>query len=260
METVETLGTSQRVSVSESRATGSHYLSTCSGCIAREIGACAGFTPNRAAGRHRVTAGDVVSTGQYFPARRPIVHQREVADIVPVICTGWAASAIVAPSGKRRILSILLAGEIASVNFVFESCSGRAIEAVSEVYCRKFSRSEFHAALRKHPDGNALLSKLLAKEREASDQMHLDLARRSAEARIARLILHLSARMQGSGESTAEAFAFPLRQQHIADATGLTTVHVCKILTRLRAEKCVSIANRQMRILDRRVLHEIADQ
>lgn len=183
-----------------------------------------------------------------------------MADIVPVICTGWAASAIVAPSGKRRILSLLLAGEIASVNFIFEPCSGRAIEAVSEVYCRKFNRREFQAALRKHPEGNALLSKLLAKEREASDQMHLDLARRSAEARIARLILNLSARVQANSDGNPASFSFPLRQQHIADATGLTTVHVCKILARLRAERCVSIANRQMRVLDRRALQEIADQ
>lgn len=260
METYDIETIPLRPAVLENRSEKTRYLPSCSGCIAKEIGVCAGFSANHRAGRHRSVTGNVVSTGQYFPARRPIVHHREMSDIVPFVCTGWAVSAVVVPSGKRRIVSFLLAGEIASVNFIFESCSGRAIEAVSEVYCRKFRRSEFQAALGAHPQGNSILSRLLAGERESSDQTHLDLARRSAESRIARLVLHLSARAQNSAAGRAESFSFPLRQQHIADATGLTTVHVCKIMTRMRMERYISLANRQMRILDRGALQALADQ
>ncbi len=236
-----------------------NYRASCLGCIAREVGACAGFVGERLSSRQSA-AGEVPSVGQYYPARRPIVHQREVPDYVPIICSGWAASALVTHGGKRQIVSFSLSGDMSSAAYVFESCSGRSVEAISEVYCRKFKRKDFQAAVQNHAAGNPALSKLIAKEREASDQLHVDLSRRSAETRIARLILSIAARLRSKNVGAGEDFEFPLRQQHIADATGLTTVHVCKILSRMRAAGLIRTGGRHMTILDRAALQEIADQ
>jgi len=52
---------------------------------------------------------------------------------------------------------------------------------------------------------------------------------------------------------------FPLRQHHIADATGLTPVHVSKVLSEFRRNGLVKISDRSLAILDptgfRRVAH-----
>jgi CRP/FNR family transcriptional regulator len=260
LETIENQGVSPAKAAAGNRAADqpSHYRPTCSGCIAKEISACAGFVGSRFSGREPGATKEVPSTGQLYPARRPIVHHREVAEFVPVICTGWAMSALLTQDGKRQIVSFSLGGDIAAANYIFEPCSGRAVESISEVYCRKFSRKEFQAALQNHEAGNAALSKLLAKDRAAGDQLRLDLSQ-SAETRIARLILNLSARLKSKG-TACDDFEFPLRQQHIADATGLTTVHACKTLSRLRAANVVSMSDRRMRILDRKALQEIADR
>jgi CRP-like cAMP-binding protein len=45
-------------------------------------------------------------------------------------------------------------------------------------------------------------------------------------------------------------FDFPLRQHHIADATGLTPVHVSKVLTEFRRRGLINISERSMTILD----------
>jgi len=237
---------------------GSAYRPSCTGCIAKEISACAGYTENRFSTRDSGQSGEVPSTGQLYPARRPIVHHREIAEYVPIVCTGWAMSALLAQDGKRQIVSFVLSGDIAAANYIFEPCSGRTVEAISEVYCRKFKRTEFQTTLQDHRAGKAALANLLMKERVASDQLRLDLGR-SAETRIARLILNLAARLKTKG-SADDSFDFPLRQQHIADATGLTTVHVCKILSRMRAAGVITTSARRLRILDRGTLQEIADQ
>lgn len=236
----------------------SAYRPACTGCIAKEIAACAGYTENRFSTRDAAGIGEVPSTGQLYPARRPIVHHREVAEFVPIVCTGWAMSALLAQDGKRQIVSFVLGGDIALANYIFEPCSGRTVESISEVYCRKFKRTEFQAALESHRAGKAALANALMRDRVASDQLRLDLGR-SAETRIARLILSLAARLKAKGNAD-DSFDFPLRQQHIADATGLTTVHVCKILSRMRAADVIVTSGRRLRIVDRAALQEIADQ
>jgi CRP/FNR family transcriptional regulator len=243
-----------------SPAADGHFLPTCRGCFVREIGACPGFgvKSETEANKSRGIL-PVPSQIQVFPPRRSILHQREVADYVPVICSGWAASSIVMPNGRKQIVSFLLAGETASMNYFFEPCEGRAIEAVSQVSCRKFRRSDLREAVAKSSALLASLGRTLKEERERSDQLSLDLSRRSAEARIARLILSLVERLRRRGLAQDNSIDFPMRQQQIADATGLTAVHVCKILSRFRASGFIRIDGRRLAVIDQKALQDLVE-
>lgn len=52
---------------------------------------------------------------------------------------------------------------------------------------------------------------------------------------------------------------FPLRQHHIADATGLTPVHVSTVLREFRRGGLITISNRSLTLLDQDGLRRIAD-
>jgi len=52
---------------------------------------------------------------------------------------------------------------------------------------------------------------------------------RSAEQRVARLILTLMDRLEKWGMVRDQAFNFPRRQTHVADALGLTTPYVNQV-------------------------------
>jgi CRP-like cAMP-binding protein len=236
------------------------YLPTCQGCIVRDAGACPGFglKGDPESNRKRGLAA-IASQVQIFPQRRFILHRRDDTDFVPVICSGWAASSVTMPNGRRQILSFVLSGELASINFLFESCAGRAIEAISQVSCRKFRRSDLHDAVIGNPALLAKLGRALGQERERSDQTALDLGRRSAEARIARLLCHLFDRLRSKGLQQNDTIEFPVRQQQLADATGLTAVHVCKILGRFRANGLLRLDGRRLTILDQKRLREIVE-
>jgi CRP/FNR family transcriptional regulator len=236
------------------------FLPTCAGCIARELKACPGFGVSGGRPRSLEETGGVKSAVQTFPARRQILHAREFDDVVPVICSGWAASSIVTQNGKRQVISFLLSGDLASINYLFEPCSGRTIEAITPVTCRKFLRSDLQAAALKGLLFVSFIGKALSAERQKSDQCNLDLHRRPAEARVARLLLSLLSRLRRTNTEDGDTFEFPLRQQHLADALGLTAVHVCKVMSRLRAARTIAVERRHLTILDRKALEQMAEQ
>jgi CRP/FNR family transcriptional regulator len=236
------------------------FLPTCAGCIARELKACPGFGVSGGRLRPLEETGGVKSAVQTFPARRQILHAREFDEVVPVICSGWAASSTVTQNGKRQVLAFLLGGDLASINYLFESCSGRTIEAITPVTCRKFLRSDLQAAALRVSLFFSLMGKALAAERQESDRLNLDLHRRPAEARVARLLLSLLSRLKRANKADGDTFEFPLRQQHLADALGLTAVHVCKVMSRLRAARIIAVARRHLTILDRNALEFMAER
>ena len=247
-------------SVEVRQASDGRYLPTCTGCVARDVGVCPGFGVKSEPETNRQRDPlPMPSQIQVFPARRPILHPREETDFVPVICSGWAASSVSLPNGRKQIVALLLAGETASMNYLFESCSGRAVEAVSQVSCRKFRRSDLRDAVMKQAGAIAKLGRIFTEERERGDQMILDLSRRSAEARIARLITSLFERLRKKGQVRDNTIEFPLRQQQLADATGLTAVHVCKILSRFRVSGLVRLEGRRLTLLNQKGLQELVE-
>lgn len=76
------------------------------------------------------------------------------------------------------------------------------------------------------------------------------LGRGSAEERIAYLFLHLTKRIAARNVIRDERYPIPLRQQHIANATGLTPVHVSRTLRLFREHKIVEFSSGILKVLD----------
>jgi CRP/FNR family transcriptional regulator, anaerobic regulatory protein len=184
--------------------------------------------------------------------RRIIYREQDLHDGVPVICHGWAASIVMLSDGSRQILSFLLPGDIVSTALLFDARAHCLVEAITEVSYRTFKRTELKATLCKHPDMLERFCKAWIEEKTRSDQLIVDLGRRTADERIARLILNLHERLIRRGMLPPETMDmdFPLRQHHIADATGLTPVHVSKVLSEFRRNGLIKISDRSLTILD----------
>lgn len=204
-------------------------------------------------------ASPMTSTAHTIPARRTICHPKEWSEFVPIICQGWAVSSITLPDGRRQILSFLLPGDLVSTVFLWEPMLGRSVEAITEVTYRKFNRSELKAFLFEHTDLLEKLSKTWIEERMQSDQLALDLGRRTADERIARLILSLAERLVKRGMMNGQTMEFPLRQRHVADATGLTPVHVSKVLGEFQRAGLMGISSRSLTIINETELRRAAD-
>jgi CRP-like cAMP-binding protein len=88
----------------------------------------------------------------------------------------------------------------------------------------------------------------------------MDLGRRSAIGRVSQLLVEIERRLGERGGVQGNQFYFPVRQEHLADALGLTAVYVNRTLDRLRKDGIIEFERDRMQIMDHVTLRKIADE
>ncbi|TPQ43007.1 Crp/Fnr family transcriptional regulator [Bradyrhizobium guangdongense] len=230
-------------------------VSPCAACPRFGLGFCDAvlgrpdeFDPGASAGwqYHRVVA-----------AGKQIVAQDQTSPDVFVLCGGWGFRFLQLNDGRRQILNFLLPGDLFSVASVFEERFHFSVKALTAVQFSGMRRSEVQFRLAESPAIVLALAKTCSVEAEASDEIIAMLGQCSAEERIAHLLLHLMRRVAKRNVIREQRYPLPLRQQHIADAVGLTAVHVSRILGSFRDRGIVELSNGVLKVADLAELERI---
>jgi len=87
----------------------------------------------------------------------------------------------------------------------------------------------------------------------------VNVGRRDSRARIAHLLCEMVTRLERNGAGSDGILDFPLTQEQLADATGLTAVHTNRTLQSLRRDGLIQLSNGILRVLDRKELREVGD-
>jgi CRP-like cAMP-binding protein len=230
----------------------------CTACAVNGLNLCALARTDSGAGAAEAGNPACPVPARIARARRTICHPRDVSDLVTVICSGWAAAVIGLPDGRRQIVSFLLPGDVVSSASLLHPVSGRSVETITDVTYRQFKRDDIKAALVREPALLNKVARLLSEEREQADRMAVDLGCRAGHERVARQILYLAERFTKRSEKTNQTMPFPLRHRHLAEATGLTSVHVSKVMTEFRRSGIIVLDNRVITIVDMMRFREIA--
>lgn len=200
---------------------------------------------------------------QLVRARHNIYRAGDVLGGIPIVHSGWAARVRRLPDGRRQILSFILPGELVSAGAVFADRLSFYVEAITDVRYALYRRAGASDILARDPE---LLHALIAgclNEKAEIEELATDLGRRRAEERVARLFLQLRNRLQALGQVTGQvsgpSFDMPLRQQHIADATGMTVIHVGRVMGALRHHGIVQLTGGVLTITDPVALKGLAD-
>ena len=149
-------------------------------------------------------------------------------------------------------------GEITSAAAVFQDQSAVSIEAVTDLRYCMIDKAELKSVLSGDPKIFDAFSRRWAEHEEEIGKLATDLGHKSAEQRIAQLILGLMERHRARNLVHDGQFDFPLRQQHIADATGLTVVHANRVLGNLRRLGIIEIEGRALTVRNLLELEHIA--
>ena len=177
------------------------------------------------------------------------------------MCSGWAAAYVNLPNGNRQILSFILPGEFLSASLIFSGAQYVWVEAISDVHYRSFNRADLMREISGRPQSFALIADAWIKEKRRADRLIVDLGRRTAEERIASLLIDIFDRLQVRDLVSPDgSIEFPLRQHHIADATGLTSVHVSKVLSEFRRRGLFTLSERVLTIKDVAALRRSAGE
>jgi CRP-like cAMP-binding protein len=203
--------------------------------------------------------GCTITPGLLKTVRRgqTILVRNKPSKDVFVLCEGWAAHFLTLADGRRQILSFLLPGDFLSPAGAIKGQPDCSTLAVTNVQLRAFPAADVRDTAQRDPRFGAIISQSLTKNLNEACEMLTVVAQGSAEERIAYLMLHLAAKIRSRGIVLDETYPVPLLQQHIADAVGLTTVYVSRILSDFRARGWMRLGAETLKISNRYELERI---
>lgn len=189
-------------------------------------------------------------------AGESIPQSRSDGDVL-ILCTGWAFRYHQLADEGRQILRFLLPGDLLWPAVIFAERPNFSVKALTGIQVSRMDGSEIRKKCL--ADEAVMLEVLKAMTDDGREAYELltSIGRRSAEARIAHLLLGLKDRIAAHHVSHDHRFPFPLRQQHIADAVGLTPVYVSRVLARFRDRGILTIAEGTLEITDPAALETI---
>lgn len=180
--------------------------------------------------------------------RRDLIREGETPRSIFLILDGWACRYKQLPDGRRQVVGFFVPGDLCDLNVYILKEMDHSIAAISRTKVVEIGRDEFEALMLEHPRitqalyWNELVTVAIQRE------WTLNLGQRTAYERIAHLMVELFIRLRAVGRAEGNSCEFPLTQTDIADATGLTSVHVNRMLQELRSEGLIELRAKTLTI------------
>jgi CRP-like cAMP-binding protein len=176
-----------------------------------------------------------------------------------LINDGWALRYRPFPDGRRQIINFLLPGDAFGVGALVLSRPDHNVSAITPMSLSPLAPEALLGMMREHPRLGAAFLWSAAQEEAVLREHIASIGRRTAYERVAHLLLELMHRLELVGQTDNGQYHLPLSQPLLADALGLSVVHVNRTLRRLQNDGLVSISARRMSILDYDALKRVSD-
>jgi CRP-like cAMP-binding protein len=197
-----------------------------------------------------------------YPNRSELA--REGQELRPLILLeGWACRQRVFPDGRRQVVSFFLPGDlIGSIldrDVEASPCSVIALTSIVAAEASSLRRALLEDENGLHA-GLALACRAVEKLDQWSLLNHISrLGRQTAYERMAHLLLEFCERLETIGHVHSKSFTMPLTQEVLADALGLSIVHVNRTLQQLRRDGFLELRGAAVVLKDHAALEVIAD-
>lgn len=195
-----------------------------------------------------------------MPAKAAIVGEGEVGGPIYTLFDGWAARYRRLPDGSRQIFDILLAGDMIGLESVMLGTVKHSVEAITPVTLCVLEGRRLPDLFQEHPALALSIFRTRIEEEQRADVRLALLGRRRAFSRVAYLLLETCDRLRQRGMvNGGNTYHFPLTRRHIADATGLSHMHLTRVLKEMREKRLALIDRAALIVYDWENLAERAE-
>jgi CRP-like cAMP-binding protein len=182
-------------------------------------------------------------------ARRNIIREGDRPDHVHLIVEGWAARYKLLPDGARQITAFLIPGDFCDHHVAILGEMDHSITTLTRAKVAFVPHATMDALADRPTLLKAFWWATLVDEAVLRSWI-VNVGRRDAFEAVGHLICELYVRMRNVGLVTDNRFDLPITQEEIADALGLTSVHVNRVLQRLRSDELIRFRHGLLTILD----------
>jgi CRP-like cAMP-binding protein len=193
------------------------------------------------------------------PAHSPIVREGERPVQCCLLIDGFLCRSKTTDAGKRQILSIHIPGEIPDLQSLHLHVMDHDLTPLSRSLVGFVPHEALRALTRERP----LIAEALWRETLIDAAVFrewiVNVGRRSAVVRLAHLLAEIGTRLHRIGLAAGDRFELPMTQLDIADALGLTPVHVNRVVQELRRAGLLELRKHSVFLPDLPRLKEVGD-
>ena len=187
-----------------------------------------------------------------------LVREGNVPSICSVLIEGFAYRQKVTGDGARQIIALCIPGDAVDLQNMFLNIADHGVQMLTSGTVADLKRSDLQDLVMARPAIGAAIIKSTLVEASIVREWVVNVGRRDARERIAHLLCEFAVRLENRGLSPG-GFELPMTQEQLADATGLTPVHVNRVLKVLEGEGLITRQRRQIQFPDWRALQQVGD-
>ena len=201
---------------------------------------------------------ELQGTPQRIKRGKCLIREGEARKEALILQAGWACSYKDLASGGRQIISFSIAGDCVGLRSILLKTADHSFEALTDALVSPVDSASMLQTFSDFPRlGAAIL--WAASRDEAMVVEHLvSVGRRSAIERTAHFFMELGERLTLVGLDAQAKFECPLTQYVLADALGLSAIHINRVLRELREINLLTMHNGTVTIHDLQGLRRLS--
>jgi CRP-like cAMP-binding protein len=171
-----------------------------------------------------------------YEANKYLVREGSATDASALIISGLAFRHKVTVGGDRQIVSVHIPGDFVDLEGSLLNTADHNVQTLTRCEIATVPVKAIIALIDDHPSiARAMWLDTLI-DGSIFREWILNVGRRDARHRIAHLLCEFARRLEIAGLGSTKGYELPMTQEQIADATGLTSVHVNRSIKALEAD------------------------
>jgi CRP-like cAMP-binding protein len=179
-----------------------------------------------------------------------LVREGDRPDRSCLILSGFAYRHKVTVEGARQIVSVHIPGDFIDLEGALLNVADHNVQALTRCEMACIPRAAMQELILSHPNVAAAMWVDTLIDGSIFREWVMNVGRRDARSRIAHLLCEFARRLEVAGLTEDYGYDLPMTQEQLADATGLTPVHVNRVLKTLERDGLISRHKRHISIPD----------
>ena len=179
-------------------------------------------------------------------ARQDIVRDGDKPAHCCLILDGWVCRYKLLREGKRQIFSFHIPGDIPDLQGLLIHTMDHSLATVTKATVAFIPHESLRTLAAEFPKIGALLWRDTLIDAGIFREWMTGMGRRSAFERIGHLFCEMYLKLQAVGLAEGYRCPLPLTQVDLADALGLTSVHVNRVLREMRGKTLITLRNQTL--------------